>query len=171
MIRSLVKIALLLLVAILVYNRFFGTDEEKEQSKKVFGQMRGVVTSVAGIVRSERDKFDHGKYDKVMDKLGEAYTTVREKAQYVDEKVIKRLDELEGRKAQLERQIESLEAEPAPTPEPTQPKKGIKKSTRDEELKASKAADLQKRRAELQREMERLIKDSEEMLQDAEKQE
>jgi hypothetical protein len=168
MIRSLLKIGLLLIAAILIYNRFFGTNEEKEQSKKVFGQMRGVVTSVAGVMRSERDKFDAGKYDKVMDKLGDAYKTVREKAEYVDEKVIKRLDDLEQRKAQIQRDIESLEAEPAPEPTTAQPKKGVKKTTRDEELKASKQADLQKRRAELQRQMEELVKDSEQMLQEAE---
>ncbi len=169
MIRSLIKLGLLLIVAILVYNRFFGTDEEKEQSKKIFGQMRGVVTSVASVMRTERDKFEAGKYDKVMDKLGDAYRTVRDKAEYVDEKVIKRLDELEQRKAQLQKQIDNLESEPNEDPAPSnQPKKGVKKTTRDEELKAAKQADLSRRRAELQKEMERLVKDSEEMLQQAE---
>lgn len=172
MIRGLLKIGLLLLAAVLIYNRFFGTDEEKQQSKQVFGQMRGVVTSVAGIVRSERDKFEDGKYDKVMDKLGAAYSTVREKAQYVDEKVIKRLDELENRKAQLQREIDKVEAEPDAEPAaPASTKKGIKKTTRDEETKAAKEADIKQRRTELQREMEKLIKDSEELLQDAEKSE
>jgi type II secretory pathway component PulM len=168
MIRKLINLALLLVVAILIYNFFFGTDEERASSKKVFGQMRGVVTSVAGVVRSERDKFDAGKYDKVMDKLGDAYKTVRDKAQYVDGKVLQRLGDLEQRKAELEKEIDSIEAEPAPTPEPTSTKKGLKKSTRDEELKASKEADLKARKAELQREMEQLIKDSEQMLQEAE---
>jgi type II secretory pathway component PulM len=168
MIKSLLKIGVLLVVAILIYNRWFGTSEEKETSKKVFGQMRGVVTSVAGIMRTEREKFDNGKYDKVMDKLGDAYTTVREKAQFVDENVLQRLSELEKRKAQLQKEIDGVEAEPAPTNEPVPAKKGLKKTTRDEELKATKQADIKARRTELQREMEKLVKDSEEMLQDAE---
>ena len=128
--------------------------------------MRGVVTSVAGVVRQEREKFEDGKYDKVMDKLGEAYKTVRDKAQYVDEKVLRRLDELEGRKAALQKELDSLEAEPEPTDEPV--KKSVKKSTKDEEIKASKAADLKARKAQLQREMEKLINDSEDMLKEAE---
>ncbi|HNM26497.1 MAG TPA: hypothetical protein PKL15_13740, partial [Saprospiraceae bacterium] len=63
MIRSLIKIGLVLIVAILVYNRFFGTSAEKEQSKKIFGEMRDVVVSVGQLVKSEKTKFDAGKYD------------------------------------------------------------------------------------------------------------
>jgi cytochrome c556 len=168
MIRSILKIGIVLIFAVLGYNRFFGSDEEKEQSKKVFGQMRGVVTSVAGVVRGERDKFEAGKYDKVMEKLGAAYSTVRDKAQYVDEKVIKRLDELENRKAKLQREIDNVEAEPASAPA-AQPKKGLKKTTREDEAKAAKEAEIKARRTELQRQMEELIKDSENMLEEAEK--
>ena len=57
-------------------------------------------------------------------------------------------------------------AEPEPTDEPV--KKSVKKSTKDEEIKASKAADLKARKAQLQREMEKLINDSEDMLKEAE---
>ena len=63
MVRSLLKLAAVLIAAMLVYNYFFGTSNEKENSRKVFGQMRGVVVSVGDLLKSERAKFDAGKYD------------------------------------------------------------------------------------------------------------
>ena len=63
MIRSLVKIGILLVGAILVYNYFFGTDTEKDNSRKIFGQMRDVVVSVGQLVKTEKNNFNAGKYD------------------------------------------------------------------------------------------------------------
>lgn len=167
MIRSLVKLGLMVLVAILVYNYFFGTNEEKAQSQQVFGKARDLVVAGADIIKSEKNKFDAGKYDKVMDQLGGAYKTIRERAQYVDTKVLKRLDELEQRKADLEQQLDALEADQTPTAAPTPSKKGLKVDPRAQEKQNMKTADLQRRREQLQREMERLLQDSDNLLKQA----
>lgn len=161
MIRTLFKIALILIAGILVYNYFFGTNEEQENSRKVFGQIRGVVVSVGDLVRSERDKYDAGKYDAALSKLGGVYRAIREQAKHVDSKVIGRLEELENRKAQLQQELHSIEEEdqraqyePAPT------KKNAPKTV-------SKAPDQAKRKEELLRQLDALIKDSDTLLQEA----
>lgn len=169
MIRSLLKLAALAIVAILVYNYFFGTSEEKENSRKVFGQMREVVVSVTGLVKAEKAKFDAGKYDAALDKLGDAYRTIRQQAQHVDEKVIKRLDDLERRKAELEQELESIDqADHQTDAAPTKTgKKTLKPDPKAEQAKTAKAADQQRRKEMLQKELEALLRDSDTLLQDA----
>jgi hypothetical protein len=167
MIRSLVKLGLMLLVAILVYNYFFGTSEEKAQSQQVFGKARDLVVAGADIIKSEKHKFDAGKYDKVMDQLGGAYKAVRERAQFVDTKVLKRLDELEQRKAGLQAQLDSLEEGETPTAAPTPSKKGLKVDPKAQEKLNMKTADQQRRREQIQRDMEQLLQDSESLLKQA----
>lgn len=170
MIGTLLKWGGLLVIGILIYNFMFGTSEEKDNSRKVFGEMRSLVVSVGNLMKSERSKFDAGKYDKVLEKLGGAYRAVRERAQYVDENVLRRLDDLEKRKTALETELQSIEEadQAAATPQPA--KKGVKKDTKAaEEQKAAKAADQQRRKEELQRELEALLRDSDALLEAAQK--
>ncbi len=167
MIRFLFKLAILLVISILIYNYFFGTTSEQAQSKQVFGQMRNVVVSVGQLMSSEKTKYDAGKYDKVLDKLGDTYKAVRDRAKYVDANVIKRLDDLEAKKANLQEelsQIEQGDQQAAATARST-PSTDPKKQT----VLANKAADQQRRKQELQRELEQLLRESDELLKDAQK--
>lgn len=166
MIKSLLKIGLLLLAAILVYNFFFGTDEEKQQSKKVFGEMRDVARSVGSLIRTEREKFNQGKYDQALAKLGQAYQGIRKQAQYLDENVLKRLDAAEKRREELQKELDSL-GEPPAEPAPAKNKSLSRK--KQDELNASKAADLKNRQEKLQRELESLQKEFEAVADEAEK--
>lgn len=166
MFNSLFKLGFLLLVGILVYNFFFGTSSEKETSRKIFGQTRDVIASVAGLIKDEKAKFDAGKYDAALEKLGGAYRAIRERAEYVDEKVLSRLDELERRKAQLEEELDTIEQNEGVTPAPA-PKKGAKPDPNAAEQTAAKAADQQRRKVQLQRQLDSLLKDSERLLREA----
>lgn len=168
MIRFILKIGLILVAGILIYNFFFGTSAEKEQSRKVFGQMRGVVVSVGDLLKSERAKYDAGKYDGALEKLGSAYRALRERAQFLDKNVLRQLDGLEQRKAALQQELDSIEHTDQQTAPATPPKKGLKKDPKAEQQAAAKAADQQRRKEQLQRELEALVKDSERLLQQAE---
>jgi hypothetical protein len=163
MFRALVKLVLLLVAGILVYNYFFGSADEKEDSKKVFGQVKGVVVSVGQLLKTEKDKFDAGKYDSALNKLGEVYHAVRAQARFLDEKVINRLDELESRKSDLEKELQEIETNDLQNASPALKKKDPKV----EKERVEKLADQAKRKAELLRELETLVKDSETLLQDA----
>jgi len=153
MIGFLIKIALVAVVGILAYNYFFGTAEEKAQSTKVFGQVKDVAVSVGELAKSEKEKYDAGKYDTALDKLAGAYKTAREGAQKVDASLLKRIGELEKRKAGLEKEIASIEKaeateKPGQTPE-------------------AKAAEQAKRKEKLERDLEKLIADSDAILNKA----
>ncbi len=165
MIKTLIKLALFLVVGILIYNFFFGTSQEKEQSKEVFRKTGSAVSSAWDLLKSERQKFDAGKYDTALDKLGGAYREIRERAKYVDEKVLIRLDDLEQRKAELEKELEGIEKDDsiqAVPPPPT--KKGVAKAR---EQQSSKAADQQRRKDQLMRELDKLMSDTDQLLKQA----
>lgn len=170
MIGQLIKLGLLLLAGILVYNFFFGTDAEKENSRKIFGQLKGLAGSAVELAKSEKEKFDAGKYDGVLEKLGGVYSGLRDKAKYLDEKVLTRLDELERRKAELKNEVEKLEQEEKtpPAPEP-KPKKGLKRDKTAEETTAAKAAEMDRRKKELLKELDKLARETENLAKEAEK--
>lgn len=162
MIRSLIKIGLLLLVGILVYNYFFGTSEEKTQSKEVFKKTGDAVGSAWNLLKSEKHKFDAGKYDKVLDQLGGAYRAVRERAKYVDDKILKRLDDLEQRKASLQEQLDNIQEE-----ENAPPPTGSKQNAKSEAAQNAKRADQDRKKAELQRQLDTLVHDTDALLKSA----
>ncbi len=159
MIKSLIKLGLLLVAGILVYNYFFGTKEEQTQSKEVFKKTGDAVGAAWNLLKSEKQKFDHGKYDKVLDQLGNAYRAVRDRAEYVDEKILKRLDDLERRKASLQKELDAIEAEDEAAPAPSSSKNGNNQT--------SKAADQDRRKEELQRSLDSLIRDTDNLLRQA----
>lgn len=153
MIRSLIKLGLLLVAGILVYNYFFGTTEEKSQSKEVFKKTGDAVGAAWNLLKSEKQKFDAGKYDKVLDQLDGAYRVVRKQAQYLDEKVLSRLDDLENRKASLQKELDAIEKEDA--------------KQQGDPNQASKAADQDRRKQDLQRSLDSLIRDTDALLKQA----
>ncbi len=153
MIGFIIKLAVIAVVGILGYNYFFGSAEEKAQSTKVFGQVKEVAVSVGELAKSEKAKYDAGKYDAALDKLAHAYQAAREGAQKVDASLLKRIGELEKRKAGLEKEIASLEHSDAGTAERS-----------PEEARAQA-----QRQEKLQRDLDKLIADSDAVLKKTQK--
>jgi hypothetical protein len=121
------------------------------------------VSSAWSLLKSERQKFDAGKYDKALDQLGGAYREIRDKAQFVDEKVLRRLSDLEERKANLEKELEGIEDTPPPAPAP---KKGVTKPAPTPDQSA-KAADQQQKKEKLMKELDQLMNDTDQLLKQA----
>lgn len=110
--RTLLKLALLLIVGVLVYNYFMGSEEEKATSEKVFRQVKEVGQSIGELIKTERQKFQDGKYDQAFEKLGDAYEKLKGKVDQEDtreEKAI--LEKLEKQKEALEQEKDRLERE------------------------------------------------------------
>lgn len=150
MIGFVIKLAVLVVVGVLAYNYFFGTGEEKAQSAKTFGQMKEVAVSVGQLAKSEKEKFDAGKYDTALDKLGATYKKLREGAQKLDAGLLKRIGELEQRKGELQKELDGIQgADAASGKSPEQ------------------AAKQERRKESLQRELDKLERDSEALLKES----
>jgi len=108
MIRTLLKYGILLIGGILVYNFYLGDESEKESSRKIFTEIKDVGKEVGNLVKSEKEKFDKGKYDGALKKVKGVYDNLKEKAQYLDEKYISKLDDLDERRKDLENRLEDV---------------------------------------------------------------
>lgn len=104
--KYLIRLGLLLLVGILVYNYFFGTTQEKETSKKIFTEVKDLSKATWDLFKSEKSKYDEGKYDGALDKIGNVFNTLKDKALAIkDSKVLDKLAELEQRRKELENRL------------------------------------------------------------------
>jgi hypothetical protein len=110
MIRSLLKLGLLAVVCIVCYNYFFGDANEKNQSKRIFKGVGAVFTEVRGLVSSERDKFDAGKYDTALGKMQDVLGKLKSHAADSNDGNLQRqIAQLEQRKAQLEQKVNTTQ--------------------------------------------------------------
>jgi hypothetical protein len=108
MIRSLLKLGFMAIICILIYNRFFGSEVEKDQSKRIFKGVGGVFTEVRDLVRMERDKFDAGKYDAALGKMQGVLENLKNHASdNKDANLQRQIAQLEQRKATLEKQVDA----------------------------------------------------------------
>ncbi len=89
MIRKLITYGAILVFGILLYNLFLGTDEEQAQAKGTFltigKAFKEVGGAVGGLLSSEKEKFDNGKYDQAMDKIGVFFNDLKSKAEEISE--------------------------------------------------------------------------------------
>ncbi len=107
MFGSLIRLALFLIVGILVYNYFFGTTAEKATSDNVFKQVRGVFGSVSDVVKSEKEKYEAGKYNQAIDRINSTIGMLKGKAQDIkDSGALEKLSALEQKRAELQQRIE-----------------------------------------------------------------
>jgi cytochrome c556 len=107
MFGSLIRLALFLILGVLVYNYFFGTPTEKAASDNVFKQARGVVGSVTDLVKSEKEKYEAGKYNQAIDRINSTIGMLKGKAQDIkDSGALEKLSALEQKRAALQQRIE-----------------------------------------------------------------
>lgn len=109
MLRSLIKLGLFLVAGILVYNYFFGTAEEKAQSKQIFTEIKDVTKSAVGLLKSEKKKFDEGKYDDAVDKIGGLIDNLKGKAEKLEDnrELLDQIADLQSQQRSLETKLGS----------------------------------------------------------------
>lgn len=99
-----------MVIGILVYNAFFGNEAEKAQSKEIFGKVRELGKDSWGLLKSEKVKYQDGKYDGAVDKventvdrIGTLLGSLEKTANDInDSGAIDKLGKLQDRQAKLE---------------------------------------------------------------------
>lgn len=105
--RSLIKLGLLLLAGILVYNYFFGTETEKAQSREIFEKVGDLGRAGLNLLKSEKEKFDDGKYDDALDRIGGLFRQVRDKAEDLnDSELLRDISRLEEKRKELKERVD-----------------------------------------------------------------
>lgn len=105
--KSLIKLGLILVAGILVYNYFFGTETEKAQSREIFEKVGDLGRAGINLLKSEKEKFDEGKYDDALDKIGGLFDKVRDKAEDLgDSELLKDISRLEEKRKELKDRVD-----------------------------------------------------------------
>lgn len=127
MIRNLLKLLLLLVIGILIYNYFMGTSEEKESSKRIFQKVKDVGAEVSKLLKSEKEKFDKGKYDDALQKIDNIYTDLKGKAKEIDEKYLPKIEELQKSAKELDERLQQTKSGAEATAKDTIEQERLKK--------------------------------------------
>ncbi|MFK8103783.1 MAG: hypothetical protein AB8G15_14710 [Saprospiraceae bacterium] len=107
MIKTLLKLGILLAIGIVSYNYFFGTEAEKEVSRNIFAQTKKIGKSTLelgkstlDLFKSEREKLDQGKYDGALEKITGLFDKMKDEVKE-NSHILQRIKELEAKKDKL----------------------------------------------------------------------
>lgn len=78
MLRFIISTAFFLIIGLLSYNYFFGTAEEKEQAQEIFSKGAEVVGAGAGLLKSEYQKYQEGKYDEALENVSHLLSRLKD---------------------------------------------------------------------------------------------
>jgi paraquat-inducible protein B len=101
---KLLSLGLMLVFGLLVFNMIFGTQEDKENVKKVTSGVKDLFTST-------KAKYKAGEYDEAIQKIGDVFKTLKEKSNDLNtNEYTQKISDLEQKKQRLEELIQELEA-------------------------------------------------------------
>ncbi len=144
MIRTLLKVGIILVVGILVYNYFLGTPEEKATSEKIFKEVKDLGKATWDLLKAEKEKFDEGKYDDALQKVEDLYDRLRGRAESDrDADMVDRINQLDDERKELKKRVEEAEKQ-------------------TDSLS-------KKQKEELRQDWERLVRETEQLMKDMEK--
>lgn len=66
--RTIINLILIVVIAVVGYNYFFGSNSEKNESQEIVDQVKDLGKSIGDLIRSEKNKLEEGKYDDVVNK-------------------------------------------------------------------------------------------------------
>ncbi len=109
MIKALLKLLVILVIGILIYNYFLGTPQEKKGVEKIVKEFKDFGGSVADLLKSEKEKFDKGKYDDALSKIGNTLKDLKESLKGQGEAYSNDINDLLEKKEQLSDELEKME--------------------------------------------------------------
>lgn len=138
MIKWIIRLLIILVVGLLVYNYFLGDQKEKETSEVIFKQAKDLGKSLSGLLVSEKEKFDAGKYDNALDRIGAFVDGLKKSDKELSQKDRDRLSEIEQKEKQLRKRLN--------------------------ESKELQGEDANREQQDLQKELKQLLKDADALL-------
>ncbi len=104
--RTIINLVLIIVIAIVGYNYFFGDHREQAESREIVDQVKGLGKSIGDLMISEKEKFDQGKYNGLVERLRSLTDRIGSQLETSDTKGKEQLKELEGELDELERKVE-----------------------------------------------------------------
>ena len=102
MIKNLFFFIVLVIALIVGYMYFFGKGEDREQARNVVNETRELGRSVGDFLKRQKEKYDDGEFDKLLDKIGKTIERLKTKKTEPTEEETRELKELEDELKQVD---------------------------------------------------------------------
>ena len=111
MLGTVIRLGIVAIFCIVVYNYFFGTSSEKANSAKIFHGVGVLFGDVKDLVSTEKDKFDAGKYNSALDKMSNVIDQLKDHANATSDPAMQnQVHALEQKKDQLKNRVQTDES-------------------------------------------------------------
>ncbi len=138
MIKTLIKLGLVVFVGILGYNYFLGTPTEKEDAKEtvetITNATKDAFSAITKLFKSEKEKYNAGKYDDAMDKVSVLFQNLKDKAQDLasnSDEYLDKLSQLNEQKEELQDKINGFKGKEMTEEESTEANEQLKNDLND----------------------------------------
>lgn len=99
--KNLIYLILIVLMCVVGYMYFFGKGEDRERAEKVVSETKDLGKSVADFIKRQKDKYDEGEFDRLLDKIGQTLEDLKS-SKGNDEEVTQNLRDLESELKKIE---------------------------------------------------------------------
>lgn len=108
--RFIFRLLILILLALIAWNYFMGTEDERADSEQVVESARQFGESIINLVVAEKDRFSEGKYEDIRSRLEISFNALSNRAGElnISEEELKGLESERLRIDSLMRNIEEL---------------------------------------------------------------
>jgi hypothetical protein len=102
--RKLLFLLILVLAGYIGYMYFFGKGEDKSNAQTVVRESKDLVKSLGDFLKVQKDKYDDGQFDQLIDKVGQAVEKLKSSPAESKGEAEQTLDELENELKQIDPQ-------------------------------------------------------------------
>lgn len=149
MIKTIFRLAVIVLLAVLGYNYFFGNETEKENAQKIVQEFKDVAVSVKDLFVSEKEKIDEGKYSNVLDRISALFENMKNKAEEIDPDLLSELKNLEEKRDRLQMEFQE----------------DMDKAAQEEDNQKSFTPEEEKQRAKYKEKIDEIVQETEALLE------
>jgi len=115
--RRILSLVVFAAIAFMGYNHFYGTDEDRAVNREITDGVKGVGSAVGKLFQSAKENYNDGKFDDAIEKTGNVISQLGKKAQEIGQNFPERLKELEEKRNQLDKLIETTKTTRSSEPE------------------------------------------------------
>lgn len=89
MIKKLIILAVVAIMAIIAYNYYYGSATEQASAENIVEQTKKLGKSVSNLLKDEKEAYDAGKYDEIVEHVRTVYDQVADYINTLEEKDLK----------------------------------------------------------------------------------
>ncbi len=100
--KNLIFLIILILAGVVGYMYFFGKGEDRERAASVVNETKDLGRSVADFVKGQKNKYDDGEFDRLLDKINGTLNKLKSKKEPNTQEENEELKELEKELRQID---------------------------------------------------------------------